>query len=184
MKAASLKAVLSSAGLVALSACGGLYVQAEEPQVCQSVPFQLPGTPASQRSSTISLSQKLTLPNIPNDSRVEANLYLQSLSFEATAGVSDLSFIDDMKLTTDRGEANCNQLSLMQYNNSSGENVQSISSDGPKQDLFGCVLSASKSGNRQLAVNLTISGRLPSQEATIGMISCLSAKIRLNYASH
>jgi hypothetical protein len=173
------KALVFALGVAGLSACGGPYLEAEEPQVCQSVPFHLPGSPAGQ-TSTASLSQNLNLPEIPADPRIQVSLLVNSIRFEAQAGSPDLGFIDDLKLTADNGEADCNQVTLMKYKNESGENVQDITSGGSEQNLFNCILPTHNASNRKLAVNLMVTGRLPSPSATLGMSSCFSAKLRLN----
>jgi hypothetical protein len=173
------KVLVLAVGIAGLSACGGLYLEAEAPQVCQSVPFLLPGSPANQ-TSTASVSQKLNLPEIPTDPRIQVTLFLNSIRFEAQAGSPDLGFVDDLKLTADNGGADCNQVSLMKYKNAAGENVQDISSDGPEQNLLNCILPTHNSSNSKLAVNLMVTGRIPSPSATLGMTSCFSAKLRLN----
>jgi hypothetical protein len=68
----------------------------------------------------------------------------------------------------------------MKYKNASGENVQDISAVGPEQNLLNCILPTHNSSNRKLAVNLMVTGRVPSPSATLGMSSCFSAKLRLN----
>jgi hypothetical protein len=175
-------AVLLSTFGALLGGCGALSVQADEPQVCEAVPFQLPAVPppADQISTTVSLSQTLNIPDIPADNRVQANLFINSVDFEAQSGTADLGFVNALRLTADAGKPTCSQVQLVSYDKGSSGNVPSIRVDGPGDDLVNCLVDSGDSSTRKLAVGLTITGHLPSQGATLAMTTCLRAKLTLS----
>jgi hypothetical protein len=175
-------AVFFSTSAALLGGCGALSVEADESQVCEAVPFQLPAVPppADQISTTVSLSQTLNIPDIPVDNRVQANLFINSVNFEAQAGAADLSFVNALRLTADAGKPECSQVQLVNYAKGSNGNVPSIHVDGPEQDLVNCVVDNGGSSTRKLAVSLSITGHLPSQSATLAMTTCFRAKLTLS----
>jgi hypothetical protein len=176
----SFAALLSTSGAL-LGGCG-VSVEAEESQVCEVVPFQLPSVPppADQSSTTVSLSQTLNIPDIPADHRVQANLFINSVNFEAQSGAADLGFVSALRLTADAGKPECSQVQLVRYDKGSNGNVPTIRSDGPRDDLVNCVVDNGGSSNRKLAVSLSITGHLPSPSATLAMTTCFRAKLTLN----
>lgn len=164
-----------------LSSCGGLYVEAEEPQICKTVTgTQVPGNPTGLKA-TFTQQYDYDFGNeLLNfgDKKVDTQAQLLSVTFTATSGTDDLaSTVDSGEVDLIDGTGQNPPIKVLSYQRPANapKSATLVVSGGDAIDITKYL-----SGGK-VSVKASIDGSLPPQNWTMDVQTCVWVKVHYNY---
>ena len=162
-----------------LTSCGGLYVEAEEPQVCKTMAGpSIPGNPTGL-SVTYEQQFKYDFGNeLLNFGDKKVDTQAQILSVTLTGkNVSDLSFIQSgqVQLLDPNGTKPPIKVLSYQQDPNAPKSVTLVIANGDKVDVTDYL------SNGAVDVDLSLTGNLPPQSWSFDIQTCVWVKVHYNY---
>ncbi|HLT30243.1 MAG TPA: hypothetical protein VK013_09365 [Myxococcaceae bacterium] len=163
---------------LALAGCGDLlFLEVEQPEICQVLPGQPFSGSEYSRELQIDIQGQLPGIDLSSPQGLESVFRLSRVDFIARTGITDFDFISeaDIRILPPEG-SNLLPAHVIDYHRNGVETGETLSMTGRQDvDLYAYLTG----GN--IVVDASLVGTLPPEEWTMDIRVCMYVKIRANY---